>query len=863
MGTVGLGTASNQQALLERATQLARLHAYAVEAAAGRGRIVLVHGEAGVGKTALVRRFCAEARARVLWGACDPLSTPRPLGPFVDIAEEAGGPLAETVERGASPYEVVEALPGSNVGGPPTVFVLEDLHWADEATLDVLRLLARKIERTPTLVVATYRDDELDRVHPLRIALGEIATRPAVERVAVDRLSKEAVAALAAPAGVDAEELYLTTTGNPFFVTEVLATGDGTIPHTVVDAVLARIARLNANARAVIDAVAISPARTEPWLLEALVGEDAGGLDSCIGSGVLAYPRDGIEFRHELARLAVENSIEPRQRLALNTRALAALRSPPGGDPDLARLAHHAEAAGDAHAVLEFAPGAGDRASTAGAHREAAALYEKALRHAEALEPAERAGLLRRFSEECYLTDRMDDAVEALEQAAGCYRRLGDTLREGDTLRRLSNILWCPGRSAEARKKGLAAVAMLETQPAGDELVRAYANASFLYRMSLEHGEADAWSARAVGLAERLGHPDILAYALPTAGKEERALELARQEGLHELVADCLFGLAATALRQRAYNRGGHFLEAGIEHCVRHGNDLMLRYFLAEQARAQLDQGLWDRAAESAAHVLRVRAVSTLPRIVSLVVLALVRARRGDPDAEPPLREAQDLAEASGELLRIAPVTAARAEVAWLAGRPDQIPGLTAAPFELALRLDDKSIVGALGRWRRRAGLADAVRDGAPGPNGLELAADWKAAAAAWDRLGCPYDAALALVETDDEAALRHAHDELQRLGARSAVAVAARRLRERGVRGIPRGPSQTTRANPALLTRRETEVLGLLAEGLRNAEIAERLFLSPRTVDHHVSSILRKLGVDTRGQAAAAADRLGVFEDR
>jgi DNA-binding CsgD family transcriptional regulator len=861
MATIELGAVGEQEPLLERGQLLESLRGWLEVAGAGAGRLVFVAGEAGAGKTALVRYFCTDAPARVLWGACDPLSTPRPLGPLVDIAQEAGGELEREVARGASAYEIVESLTGLVRRSRPTVLVLEDLHWADEATLDVLRLLARKVERARTLVLGTFRDDELDRVHPLRVALGEIATRSAVERVTVPPLSRSAVAELAAPVGVDADELYFSTAGNAFFVTEVLAAGAGEIPRTVVDAVLARTARLSPDARAVIDAMAIAAPRAEPWLLEELVAEVVG-VDECVAAGTLAYGRDGLEFRHELARLAVEESIEPQRRLELHRRALAALRSPPEGGIDLARLAHHAAAAGDAGAVLELAPPAGDRASAAGAHREAAALYGKALRYAELLEPGARADLLRRFSEECYLTDRIEDAVQALETAAACYRRLEDTLQEGDIMRRLSNILWCPGRAADARRTGLAAVALLETQPAGRELVLAYANLSFLNGMSLDLDEAGKWSARAVALASELRDAESRARALRAAGNDERALELARRQGLHDLVADCLLGLAARAARQRDYAEANRYIEVGIDHSTRHGNDLMLRYFLAEQARAELDQGRWDRAADSAAQVLLLQAVSTFPRIVSLVVLALVRARRGDPDAEPLLREALELAEPSGELLRIAPVATARAEVAWLTGRLDEIAPVTAAALALATEKQSDGIAGELVRWRRRAGLDDPQVD-VPPPRGDELAGKWAAAAATWRRLGCPYDAALALAEVDDHESLKQAHEALLELGARAAAAVVARRLRERGARYVPSGPRASTRSNAAGLTARELDVLPLLVEGLRNAEIAERLFLSPRTIDHHVSAILRKLNVQRRGQAATAAERLGLREDR
>jgi DNA-binding CsgD family transcriptional regulator len=301
-------------------------------------------------------------------------------------------------------------------------------------------------------------------------------------------------------------------------------------------------------------------------------------------------------------------------------------------------------------------------------------------------------------------------------------------------------------------------------------------------------------------------------------------------------------------------------LETGISYCNERGLELWSHYLLAFKAQAQLQEGRWTEAAETAASVLAVRRRSISPRIWTLVVLALVRARRGDPEYWPLLDEAWELAEPTRELPRLGPVAAARAEALWLEGRRDRIGAATDAALELAVRWQSSWPLGELVCWRRRAGVAEEIPPGVPEPHSLQLTGDPERAAERWLELSCPYDAALALAEADDEAALRLALDELRRLGARPAAAIVARRLRKRGVRGVVRGPRPATRANPAGLTARELEVLGLVADGLRNAQIADRLFLSPRTVDHHVAAILRKLDARTRAQAAAAARRLGVL---
>jgi DNA-binding CsgD family transcriptional regulator/tetratricopeptide (TPR) repeat protein len=845
--------------LLERDSVLSDLRDALREAVAGRGRFVLVAGEAGVGKSAAVRAFGAEARgsARVLWGGCDALFTPRPLAPFLDMTEEAGGALETAVEEGAP--AVVAALLGLARPGSATIVVVEDVHWADEATLDVLRLLARKLGPARLLVLAMYRDDELDRVHPLRVLLGELATLPQVGRLTVPPLSPEAVVELAGSADVDAGELHRLTGGNPFFVTEVLASGNGAIPPTVTDAVLARAARLSDEARAVLDAVAIVPPQADLWLLEAIAGPSLEGLDACLGSGMLRAEGAGVAFRHELARLALEGSVAPQRKLELHRAALAALAEPPGGAVDVARLAHHAEAAGDADAVLRYAPLAAERAEAVGAHREAAAHYARILRFSERLSPTERAGLLERRSHACYFTDDIDEAIEAVEEALELRRALDQRLEEGESLTWLSNILWCPGRTADSARAAREAVALLETLPAGRELANAYVREDW------------ALADRALALAEECGDSELILrirtiiarrdFASGGRPSLEECFELAQAGGMVDLAGQVSTSLVSGALEVRRYDLAARYVDSGLAYCSDHGLELYRFYLLGWRARVELDQGRWDEAAEAAAAVLRIRRVSIMPRITGLVVLGLVRARRGDPGHRDLLEEAWSLAEPTDELVRMGKAVAARAEVAWLTSDREAVAAITDYPLRLALDRDDRNAIGELGVWRRRAGIDDEV-SGAAEPYAAELAGDWREAAHQWTQLGCPYEAALALMDADEEGPLRQALAELQRLGARPAASIVARRLRELGVQGVARGPRPSTRANAAALTARELDVLRFLADGVRNATIAERLFLSPRTIEHHVSSILGKLGVRSRGEAVAEAGRLGLLQD-
>jgi DNA-binding CsgD family transcriptional regulator/tetratricopeptide (TPR) repeat protein len=861
--------------LLERSNQLLALEReLAAVAGQSGGRLVLVRGEAGVGKTALLRRFVDNHRelVRILAGACDALYTPRPLGVFIDIAQVAGDEIEQKIESGGKPYEVADVLIRELRARQPTIVVLEDLHWADEASIDILRLLGRRIETIPALVVASYREEELARIHPMRILLGELPSSEMVVHVQIAPLSHNAVAELAKPSGVDAEELYRVTGGNPFFVTEVLAAPEGRIPHTVRDAVLARAARLTPAARSLLEAVAIAPPQAELWLLQALAPDSLDRIEECLASGVLVSNPGGVAFRHELARLAVEESVPLDRKIALHRGALGTLSTPPSGIPDPARLAHHAEAAGDARAVLLLAPAAAVRAVSLRAYREAAAQYARALRFANSVAPEVLADLFERRAYACYLTGQFAEAIDAQERALKCHRALHDRLREGDSLRSLSRLLRYIGRTDEAAAVGQEAVAVLEQLTAGRELALAYCNVSHLFMNVEEAEQTVAWGTRALELAQRLDDAEARVYALTNIGvaellagapglidKLEQALQMAQSAGLEEHAGRAFVALVWWAPRSKSYATASRYLEIGLEYCAERGLDLWRLYLLAFRARRDMDLGRWDEAISAATLVVRDPRSTPVPRIVALAVLGLIRARQGDTGCWSPLDEAWALAEPTAELQRIEPAAVARAEAAWLEGRPHAVAEATAAALDLALRHKAAWVIGELACWRWRAGLEQAAPAGAAEPYALQIAGEWERAAGFFNQIGCNYDAALALAGADAEEPLRRSLAVFQQLGAGAAAGLLARRLRERGARGLPRGPRPTTLENPAGLTSRELETLTLVAGGLRNREIAERLFLSEKTVDHHISAILAKLGVRSRTDAMRRAIELGL----
>ena len=875
--TIVSGRAETAERLLEREEILAALLGAHAEARAGSGRLVLISGESGVGKTSVVRELIAgvSRTSRVLVGACDPLFTPRPLGPFADIAPQAGVRLRRVLQSGPSPSDVFDELRGELTSGS-TVLALEDLHWADEATLDVVRLLARRIETIPALVVVTFRDDELERTHPLRVVLGELGSIASVETVRVEPLSAGAVARLAEGYDVDPDELHRMTSGNPFYVREVLDAGGDVIPETVRSAVLARTARLSDEATSIAEAVSIAPPKLDAWALERVCGDAASSLHECLAAGVLVPTGTGVAFRHELARLAVEESLSPTRRVELHRRVLGVLADPPFGSPDLALLAHHAEAAGDSDAVLRYTPAAAGRAFEVGAFREAAAQFARALRFADGLSPAERAAFLEGRSRACYLADDQVEAIEVIGEAIECWKDAGAGLSQARALSELNWYLNCRGLHKLSQEAIAEASDLVADHPKSREAASVYSTQANMRRLEGDLEGCIELAQMAAEIAERTGDTRTAAEALVTLGIAELSRDTGSgREVLERTVADCqasgevieaaraLNYLGLIGVLRYDHELSNAYLPAAIEYCASHNLDLWRINALAFAARSQLDQGRWTDAADSAAALLEDPRESPWPHHEALVVLALVRGRRGDPGAHDALQGTHDVGISPEERFAIVERAAVEAELAWLEGNPREVDRVT-APL-LASALNDGATDDAvhLSYWRRLAGLEANTESDVSGPYAAGVSGNWREAAAQWERRGCPYETALALSQTDDEAALVRALEICRELGARPLAARISRELRGLGANGVPRGPRPSTRENPAGLTARELEVLALVSDGLRNAEIADRLVVSRRTVDHHVSAILRKLDARTRGEAVATAAQLGVLEDR
>lgn len=872
--------------LVERESQLQQLRQL-LESDSGTGHMVLLAGEAGAGKTTLLRTLAAERRRMqqpVWWGACDALDTPHPLAPLIDMVRDAVPSLDDAL-HGPRPVLFEAVLNALRQSATPVLMVIEDAHWADAATLDLLKYLGRRIDRSAALLVVSYRDDEVTLAHPLRRVLGEF---PPANRVhlPVPRLSPPGVEALARAAGRTAQGLYALTRGNPFFVTEMLR-GDQTaatqVPQNVQDLVLARYARLGESAQAILRLIAVVPGRTERWLVNQLLSrsEDAlsdldAALENCIDSGLLVAEGDSLSFRHELGRVAVESSLSRPRAQSLHSRVLTALEAPARATTP-ARLVHHAVLARSRSAVTQWAPVAAAEAMQREAYREATSQWQAALEHGDPQDDSVRLQWLEALSRAELPLARFEERLATLRAIETLALSRGEASRAARTRARQAGTLIGLLRHPDARQALREAVAMLNPLEPGADHAFVWAEQAINFMLDRDYDEALHWGRRAMDLAKALGEQATQERAQTATGAALLFIDYpagrAMLLDLHDRrVASGQMYAASLALTMVGSGAGElmHLQEAQAwlrtSIALAHNLDLDQTYARAWLALCLVSLGQWEEAGTMANAVRALEHDNEMARLMAAVALGRLRLRRGDPGTQEVLDEARDLAHRSDTLQRLGPAACVRAEAAFAQSDLTALDAEVRRVLPLAQAKVHPWFVGELSYWLWKAGAlsgVDAAYASDPRtcaePYRLQITGQWHAAARAWASLGCPYEHARALAE-GDETGRREALSAFDAMGARPAAEALRRWLRETGVRGVVRGARKATRENPAGLTNTELTVLGLMTQDLSNAVIAGQLHRSVRTVDHHVASILDKLEATGRHAAVRRALADGWF---
>ncbi len=856
--------------LVERQQALASLSSAFASACAGAGRTVLLSGEAGVGKSSVTQHFLSLVRAhvRVFVGGCEVLSTPRPLGPIQDFAVAMGGKVLQLLTQGDKSAWIAQALLAELASTQTTVLVFEDVHWADHATLDILKYLGRRIGPLNALLLITYRDDEIPSEHPLHSVLADLPAT-STSRVLLKPLSREAVDALMLQSGREIPRLFQVTRGNPFFVNALLATPEDDAQEAIAsvkDMVLARLRRLGGSARELCEFVSMVPAQIEfsVLMLSKLMTEEEliEAIDACLLAGLLEQDATHLRFRHELARQVIESSLSTNRTRELHTRVFSALLLAPA--ISVARLVHHASKARLADRVLEFAPKAAAEARRLGAHREALTYYDHLRAQLVKAPRRTQAEILEGWAFSYAAVAWANKKVfEALLQAVTIWQELQDIERAGIALRLLAFGYWITGNRQQSVLKLDEAIALLESIEPTAALAIAYSMKTKVYLAQAESVQAISMGRRAIALGEKLGDNEARAHALTYLGtallraeQAEGALVLAegialgRTHGLHESTTDAYHNLTETLVKQ-------YRLEEAKQTCLQALSfagqmDISQAYLRGLEAQIAAFQGRYADALDSAKKSLTALPVEAgFVRWPALLAQGMALSRQGRAGAIEALNECLDIATRLEFTQDILPSAAALVEHLVFVGLTEKARQILASAWQKRGKERNSWMIGVLSAWGVRLGVAldspqeqdDAIL---AKPFQLELQGKFADAALVWRNIGAPFEEAMALMHCGHSGILS-AIEIFTRIGAQKALALANAEARSKGVRGVKRGRYRSANENSVGLTAREVQVLQLVSKGLSNAEIALQLRRSERTVEHHVSAMLGKTQTHNR----------------
>jgi DNA-binding CsgD family transcriptional regulator/tetratricopeptide (TPR) repeat protein len=844
--------------LVERDTQLQVLVELMAEPMQSGG-VVLLSAEAGFGKTSLLDAFfeTLDHRYRVLMAACEPLGIPAALGPLFDFVGELPPELQDDIRSGAGRMSVYRGLLDL-VKNDRVVLVFEDIHWADEATLGLIRYLGRRIGATRSVLIVTFRSEEIALNPQLRLVaadLGSVATR-----IELPPLTLAGVEELTEGMGADPVRVYETTLGNPFFVEEVMSSPERGLPPSVSNAVLANAGLLTPEALEFLQMVALSP---DGLSIANLDDANSAHVDLAFQRRLVTSAKGQVNCRHELIRQSLVQALPPALERRLHLQLLAGLEGREVDSPDITRLAYHSIGAGEPEKALNYSLRAAHAAAAAGAHRQAAFHLANALEFSGILDRPTLSKTLLEAAVEHNFINAFDTATSYARLRLGLA---GDPVEEAGARAWVAFFESRRNDLDATRIEAASAAQVLRQHPASEELALALAALSWVELVEGNWKTAQLVGEEAIAVARATGSASIEVYAATTVGTAR--WELGERDGFDQVEEASRLGLATDTgeFAARALNNLGVIsLERGrLEEARRWfnllqeyatSNELDAWYIAAVSTMAWIEVacGRWDDA-DRALEIVSGQKTCFQTEIETLTVAARLRMRRGDPGALDlaesvfsRLEEFNDHdAHVSGGALAM--------EAAWVGIFPltdaaDRYRVLCASP---GLE-NDRSSRALLAFWALRLGLEMPTGDDLGQLVDLEFDDRAAEASSVWAGRGFPVEAAITRAMVPDPD-LDSVFADLARMGADGVATGLRRELQRRGVKHVPRGERASTQENPEGLTAREMEVLGLLATGSSNSSIAGELFISEKTAGHHVSSVLAKLHVSSRAQAAARA---------
>jgi len=863
--------------LIERSGFLDILQSHFDNIAEDGGHCIFISGEAGIGKTSLVKAFCRKTgdNANIYLGTCDSLFAPRPLAPVYDILLQLGSKLPEKsndiADHTSFFTRIFRELKNRK---EESLVIFEDIHWADEATLDFIKFLARRISQLRCLFILSYRDNEIHTHHPLRNVLGQLNSG-SFTRLQLLPLSEQAVEKMAAERGHHGKDVYAISGGNPFYVTELLASYNAGIPESIKDSILSAYNRTEEKTRQIWDLISVIPDSFETKYLEKFEPCYTSSIENSLAFGILFIKEGHIFFKHELFRRTIESSLSPLKRVSLNKKILALLREGFEQTGDIERIIHHAKNANEYDLVVQYAPVAAKRAVSLGAHTEAAKLYLSAIEYYQGNDTDTLIQFYGPYAYECYLTNQIKEAIIYQEKALRIWKGKNDTEKTGDTLRFLSRLWWFEGKREKAETYARQAIETLELEPSSRIKAMALSNMSQLKVISYNLDESISWGIKAIEMAKELGDEEVLCHALNNVGTSQCLIQSSRQKGIeilrqsleiaqknsyHEDAARAYLNLALHATKMKDYVLAKKTFEEGIQYCEDRDLDLYTILLMVFRARLHFETGNWQQAYDIANDFIKKEDQLAIVKTGALVIVSTIKMRRGDSDLLPLLLEAKEKAFETIEPRSVIPTVAALLEYEWITGTSfisQADLNYAISMFETRGNIYEKS---EFAFWLSKAGKQQLQLDEYFEGYDLHNKASALNAADLWKQLGCPYEQALALFEGNEDDK-RKAIEMVHNLGADAVYEKLKLEMRRSGIKSIPRGIRKTTQSNPAFLTDRELDILQLLQEGLHNKEIASRLFISAKTVDHHISSILFKLDVNSRIKAVQEAIHLNIIK--